>query len=118
MQSSLGYHLGMGPCVALFRMTMGQVANFLHVYDILSRRTKVNEKFVFCAFAIFYLFISFMRELGDIWGTLFGLMLIIACVVNFDEGRSHRKPSEVHWGRLKHHPHAIIVEVGAVVDEH
>ena len=46
------------------------------------------------------------------------LMLIIACVVNFDEGRSHRKPSEVRQGRLKHHLHAIIVEVGAVVDEH
>ena len=30
----------------------------------------MNEKFVFCALAIFYLFISFMRELGDIWGTL------------------------------------------------
>lgn len=50
------------------------------------------------------------------------LMLIIACVVNFDEGRSHRKPSEVRQGRLKHHLkhhlHAMIVEVGAVVDEH
>ena len=33
----------------------------------------------------------------------------------FDKGRHHRTPSESVWGRLKHNPHAMIVEVGGVV---
>lgn len=36
-------------------------------------------------------------------------------MVNFDEGIHHRKPSESGWARLKHSPHAMIVEVGGVV---
>ena len=36
----------------------------------------------------------------------------------FDDGRNRRKPSESGWGRLEHSPHAMIVEVGGLIDDH
>ena len=36
----------------------------------------------------------------------------------FDDGRNRRKPFESGWGRVEHSPHAMIVEVGGLIDDY
>ena len=56
----------------------------------------------------------FMRELGELWGTK--LMLVTAMCDKFlMREDTPGKPTDSRWGRLKHSPHAMIVDVGGVV---